>query len=96
MAAPCRDYICTILQITIESDADLSLALRTFAEMSETNSPMEFRSLHALECIEVVLDRDDHSEPLQPRVMTSTRQAGNKRKRSSVADSAHTKKVLNI
>lgn len=84
------------MQITIESNADLSLALKTFAEMSVTNSVVEFRSLPALECIEVVLDCDDHSKPLQPHVVTSTRQAGNKRKRSSAADSAHTKKVLNI
>ena len=69
----CKNYLHYILQITIESDSDLRCALNAFAEMSATNGPVEFRSLHAQECIEIILDRDDHSEPLvRPSVVTST------------------------
>ena len=80
------------LQITIEIDSDLCCALRTFVEMSVDGRPLEHRSLHAQECTEVILERDDHSEPLEPYTIPTTTPSRRKR---GISGSSGTKKVCN-
>ena len=53
------------LQMTI--DADLRCALTSFMEVAENGLPARFRTLHAQECIEVILQRDECIEPLDPQ-----------------------------
>lgn len=48
-----------------DSDSGLRCALTTFIKMAVADGPLEYRSLHAQERTEVILERDDHSEPLE-------------------------------
>ena len=53
--------------MTIESNGDLHAALISFIEAAETEKSPEYRTLHISECTEVMLQRDDRVESLEPK-----------------------------
>ena len=53
------------LQVPIESDKDAKSALVAFREAQETGSDVEYHTIHIEECVEVVLERANHKEPLE-------------------------------
>ena len=57
-------YAC--MQVMIESDGDLHGALVSFLEVAGAgNDTVPFRTLHIEECVEVMMQRDKHTEPLE-------------------------------
>lgn len=52
-------------QVIIESDGDLRTALVSFLELSQANSAVHLRTVHIEECVEVMMLRDEHAEPLE-------------------------------
>ena len=78
----------------IESDAHVRCALVSFSEAADNGLPPEFCMIHVLECLEVMLHRDQRFEPL----IASTHTSGQKRSRSSSCSSKSQKnaKVGNI
>lgn len=52
--------------MNIESDGDLHGALVSFLEVAEVGSDaVPYRTLHIEECVEVMMQRDKHTEPLE-------------------------------
>lgn len=50
----------------IESDGDLHGALVSFLEVAGAgNDAVAYRTLHIEECVEVMMERDKHTEPLE-------------------------------
>ena len=60
---------CCHKQVTIESDGDLHGALVSFLELahnaSNISEAVHLRTLHIEECVEVMMQRDGHAEPLE-------------------------------
>ena len=54
-------------QVIIESDADMQCTLCNFKEAKEEDKLAKYRTIHVQECVEVILERDDRLEPLEPR-----------------------------
>jgi len=54
--------------VTVESNGNLHAALISFIEAAETDKSSEYCILHIIECMEVVVQRDDRVEPLEPKV----------------------------
>ena len=51
----------------IESDGDLHGALVSFLELAgASNDAVAYRTLHIEECVEVMMERKSHTEPLEP------------------------------
>ena len=46
-------------QVVIESDTDMENALTTFLEVQAKDQAVKYRVIHAQECIEVTMRRDD-------------------------------------
>ena len=61
--------------MAIESDGDLQSALSSFLEVAENGFPVQFRTLHVRECIQVMLQRDDQVVPLDPQPQPRKRPA---------------------
>lgn len=57
----------------MESDNDMRYALVSFSQATSINASVEYRTLHAKECLEVLLERGNHQEPL----VQSTSSSGN-------------------
>ena len=57
-------HVDSYVQVTIESDCDIRCTLTSFLEASQRNESSQFRTLHVQECMQVMLERDGHSEPL--------------------------------
>ena len=54
------------MQVMIESDGDLHGALVSFLEVAGVgNDAVAYRTLHIEECVEVMMERDKHTEPLE-------------------------------
>ena len=51
-----------------ESDTDMETALTTFFEVQAKGQAVKYRVIHAQECIQVTLRRDDREIPLDPSV----------------------------
>ena len=50
----------------IESDGDLHGALISFLEVARTgNNAVQYQTLHIEECVEVMMQRDKNTEPLE-------------------------------
>jgi len=54
--------------VTTESNGDLHAALISFIEAAETDKSPKYHTLHISECTEVVLQRENRVEPLEPKV----------------------------
>ena len=51
----------------IESDGDLHGALLSFLKLAmASNDAVAYRTLHIEECVEVMMERKSHTEPLEP------------------------------
>lgn len=74
----------------------MQAALQSFLEASEDNRGVDFRTIHALECKEVMLGRSDYCEPLQqpPEPVTETQTQGSKKRPSVHCYPQGTKKVI--
>ena len=79
--------------MAIESDGDLRGALTSFLEVAQNDLSVEFRTIHVHECIEVLLQRADRVEPLEPRLPSKIR---NDTSRSSDPPAKRAKHVSSV
>lgn len=71
----------------------MQCALVSFAEVAASGLAPEYRTLHLLECVEVMLQRDDRCEPLSPAPGTASTHSASRKHNPSSTSGNRCKKV---
>ena len=81
---------CLLPQVVIESDTHMENTLTTFLEVQAKSQAVKCRVIHAQECIQVTMHRDDREIPLDPSVSAATSSSTSKK---GTDDQSRRKKV---